>query len=121
MPGVAFDDIVLDQGIQVAPWHDFHHQQGLLGLDAGTQEGNDVGVAARLQDHYLLDELLLLGRGRAAHHLDGNVGGTIKQPQVNRARPSCTLPPFKQTSSRVVYVCVRIKAVMQEVLNGRTC
>jgi hypothetical protein len=83
VPGVASIDITFDLGKQVAFWHDFHHKQGLLGLNAGTQRGDDVGVATRLQDHYLLNEALLLGRGGAAHYLDGHIRGSKQHSQVN--------------------------------------
>jgi len=80
VPSVAANVIISDLGEQIAPWHQFHDQQGLLGLDAGTQEGNDVGMAASLQYHYLLNEILMLGWGWAADNFYGHICGTMQQP-----------------------------------------
>jgi len=77
-------------GVQIPSRHGLHDQQGLLGLDAGTQEGDDIGMATRLEDHYLLDETRLLGRSGASHNLDGHICGTIQHPQVDGSNPSCT-------------------------------
>jgi hypothetical protein len=81
VPSVSLSSVVLNLGEQVAPRHDLHHQQGLLGLNAGPQEGDDVRVAASLQDEYLLDEALLLGWSGRGDNLDGHIRGSMQQPQ----------------------------------------
>jgi len=90
VPTVAANVIILNLGEQIAPWHHFHDQQALLGLNAGTQERNNVGMAASLQYHYLLDESLMLGWRGAADNFNGHICGTMQQSQKYRAGPSCT-------------------------------
>jgi hypothetical protein len=62
-------------GIQIPSRHGLHDHQSLLGLDAGTQERYDVGMAASLKNHDFLDETRLLGWSGTSHNLDGHICG----------------------------------------------
>lgn len=76
VPSEAARYVLSNLGVQISSRHGLHDHQSLLGVDAGTQEGDDIRVATSLEDHYLLDETLLLGRSGTPHHLDCHIRGT---------------------------------------------